>query len=118
MTSAAYVASRTAALNAGEKGAASAKAGSNKQADAIDGSAAAPPAAAAVAAAASRRTPRPLRRLKEGDAFILDINAGDRQCLMHARASRLVFFLFGFEWDIRKELAVADFFSFFVSTFL
>ena len=43
---------------------------------AIDGTAAAP---------APRRE---LRRLGEGDAFILDINAGDRQCLMHARASR------------------------------
>ena len=38
-------------------------------------------------AAAPRRE---LRRLREGDAFILDINAGDRQCLMHARASRCV----------------------------
>ena len=34
------------------------------------------------------RSRRPLRRLREGDAFILDINAGDRQCMMHARASR------------------------------
>lgn len=31
---------------------------------------------------------RPLRRLQEGEAFILDINAGDRQCLMYARSSR------------------------------
>lgn len=45
-------------------------------------------------------TVRPLRRLKEGDAFILDINAGDRQCLMHARASRLVTFSLWFlSWE-------------------
>lgn len=31
---------------------------------------------------------RPLRRLQEGEAFILDINAGDRQCLMYAKANR------------------------------
>ena len=41
----------------------------------------------ATAAAPSTRR-RELRRLREGDAFILDINAGDRQCLMHARAGR------------------------------
>jgi hypothetical protein len=49
--------------------------------------AAAAPATAIDGAAAAAAPRRELRRLREGDAFILDIN-GDRQCLMHARASR------------------------------
>ena len=58
------------------------------------------------AAAAPRRE---LRRLREGDAFILDINAGDRQCLMHARESRWVLFspLFS-AFEHFERLAVTD----------
>ena len=58
--------------------------GKGKQKSAAAGAAPATAIDGAAAAAAPRRE---LRRLREGDAFILDIN-GDRQCLMHARASR------------------------------
>jgi len=87
MTSAAPVATRPAAADEKTNNNATAKGGGKQQqqqSDAFDGA-----TAAAFNGAASAVAPRrELRRLREGDAFILDINAGDRQCLMHARASR------------------------------
>ena len=81
MTSAAPVACRAATADEKTNNATAKGGGKQKQqSDAFDGT-----TAATASAAAPRRE---LRRLREGDAFILDINAGDRQCLMHARTSR------------------------------
>ena len=87
MTSAAPTASLHAAVEkTGAQPVVAAKVGSMQQA--MNGNAVAAAAAPSSPAAPSRRPARPLRRLREGEAFILDINGGDRQCLMHARASR------------------------------
>jgi hypothetical protein len=84
MTSAAPVAIHATAAD--EKTNNATAKGGGKQKQQSDADAAATAATFNGAAFAAPR--RELRRLREGDAFILDINAGDRQCLMHARASR------------------------------
>lgn len=93
MTSAAPAASK-ASLDCG--GAEKSKVAGNKDAAAANAKAKQADAAVAAAVAAanggvdSGSSPhaRPLRRLREGEAFILDINGGDRQCLMYAKANR------------------------------